>query len=99
MSGDQELAERVVALGVGRQEGDFFVMPNYPDTEGPRPLVERLRIGQNAGSRICEEAADEIERLRAALTEIAEASGDDDDPKSQHYSWIQATAKEALRDE
>ena len=28
-------------------------------------LIERLRIGQNAGSRVCEEAADEIERLTA----------------------------------
>ena len=40
-------------------------------------LIKRLRIGQNAGSRVCEEAADaleakdaEIERLRAELRDI-----------------------------
>lgn len=34
-------------------------------------IVERLRDHQNGGRRNeCEEAADEIERLRAALTEL-----------------------------
>lgn len=33
-------------------------------------LIERLRIGQNAGSRICEEAADELERLQADLRDV-----------------------------
>ena len=36
-------------------------------------IVERLRDHQNGGRRNeCEEAADEIERLRAALAEIAD---------------------------
>jgi hypothetical protein len=46
-------------------------MTNIPD------LVERLRAGPCSGDPVCEEAADEIERLRAEIAEwqkVADAS-------------------------
>ena len=51
------------------------------------------------------EAADRIEQLETALREIEVASrddwpalqGDEGHSESQHYSWIQDTAKEALK--
>lgn len=39
---------------------------------------------------------DRNKQLEAALREIVTASGDDNDADSQHYIWIQDTAKEAL---
>jgi len=49
----------------------------------------------SAGEEI-ERLSAEVTRMRTALQEIARASGDDDDADSQHYMWIQDTAREAL---
>lgn len=70
-------------------------------------LVKRLRQRQGLGSQaLCEDAADEIERLRAALDSIRFATGAMPEGWNHEASWYKsrfydcvATAAKALRDD
>jgi hypothetical protein len=58
-------------------------------------LIERLRAPSSGNRLLCAEAADEIEKLYAALEHIANA-GTGDSERAQHWMLLQRIAREAL---